>query len=159
MPADAPPAAPAAEPATPTPGAAPAAGQLDAAALRRLWPEVLEIVKLASRRTKALLDNAQITGASGELVTLSAPVALARMISDDSNTSILRDALTKVVGGTVADRRGARERTRRVGRRTITRGAAPAARDVPPEPDPRDDPDFEAGAAIRPRSSIPRPRR
>ncbi|HZE49924.1 MAG TPA: DNA polymerase III subunit gamma and tau, partial [Jatrophihabitantaceae bacterium] len=39
------------EPAAPT-------GEIDAAALRRLWPDVLDIVKQASRRTKALLDNA-----------------------------------------------------------------------------------------------------
>ena len=45
----------------PEPAAVPA-GQLDAAALRRLWPDVLEIVKQRSRRTRALLDNAQITG-------------------------------------------------------------------------------------------------
>ena len=86
------PAAPAAESRRPAPEPASAAapGELDAAALRRLWPEVLEIVKQASRRTRALLDNAQITDGGGELVTLAAPRALARMIAEDSNTSVLR---------------------------------------------------------------------
>ncbi len=72
---------------------------LDANALRRLWPEILDVVKLTSRRTRALLETAQITAVNGELVTLSASGALAKMISDESNTSVLRAALTKVVGG------------------------------------------------------------
>ena len=42
-----------------------AVGELDATALRRIWPDVLEVVKRSSRRTRALLDNAQITAAQG----------------------------------------------------------------------------------------------
>ena len=89
-------------PATPAPEpvAAGEPGELDAAALRRLWPEVLDIVKQSSRRTRALLDNAQITTTTGELINLAAPAALAKMLADESNTSVLRAALTKVVGGT-----------------------------------------------------------
>ena len=111
-------------------------GELDAAALRRLWPETLEVVKQASRRTRALLDNAQITEVAGELVTLSAPGALAKMIAEDSNTSVLRAALTKVVGGEW---------------KVAVSGAAPAAAPEPAqrgrgaEPDPRDDADFDPG--------------
>ena len=30
-------------------------------ALRRIWPEVLEAVKRSSRRTRALLDGAQVS--------------------------------------------------------------------------------------------------
>ncbi|PZS28287.1 MAG: DNA polymerase III subunit gamma/tau [Pseudonocardiales bacterium] len=114
-------------------------GELDAAALRRLWPEVLDIVKLSSRRTRALLDNAQITAAVGDLITLSAPAALAKMLADESNTSVLRTALTKVVGGTWridVDGSGS---------------TGPAAVEAPepaqrpgPEPDPRDDTEIEA---------------
>src|SRR5581483_1849717 len=92
------PAPPPAE-AAPEPAPASAPGALDSAALRRLWPEVLDVVKQGSRRTRALLDNAQITEVAGERVTLSAPTALAKMISEDSNTAALRTALTKVVGG------------------------------------------------------------
>ena len=61
--------------------------------------DVLEVVKRSSRRTRALLDNAQITAAQGVQVTLGAPAALAKMINEDSNTSVLRAALTEVVGG------------------------------------------------------------
>ena len=60
---------------------------------------MLEIVKHGSRRTRALLDNAQIVDVDGELVTLAAPAALATMIAEDSNTAVLRQALSKVVGG------------------------------------------------------------
>ncbi|HEV7193708.1 MAG TPA: DNA polymerase III subunit gamma and tau [Jatrophihabitantaceae bacterium] len=149
-----PPAAPAPPDAVaPMPAVAPAEaaspGILDATALRRLWPEVLETVKQSSRRTRALLDNAQITNAVGELVTLAAPSALARMISEDSNTSVLRQALTKVVGGEwridVEPANGAASSPAAPAATT----GAPAATvaEPPPEPDPRDDadPDDEPG--------------
>jgi DNA polymerase-3 subunit gamma/tau len=127
--------APSAQPVAEPPAAQPpppAAGGLDAAALRRVWPEVLEVVKQASRRARALLDNAQIVDVAGELVHLSAPAALARMIADESNTSILREALTRVVGGTW------RVDVRPEGA-APARGAGPPATPPPPEPDPRDD--------------------
>ena len=110
--------------------------------LRRLWPEVLEVVKEASRRTRALLDNAQITAVDGELVSLGAPAALAKMIAEDSNTSACAAALTKVVGGewrvaVDGPAPGGRDGCAQRGR---------AARGSAPEPDPRDDADFEADA-------------
>ncbi|MBE7189089.1 DNA polymerase III subunit gamma/tau, partial [Jatrophihabitans endophyticus] len=149
------PVVPAPESAAPreAPVAPAAPGTLDAAALRRLWPEVLEVVKDASRRTRALLDNAQITSVEGELVRLEAPKALAKMIAEDSNTSVLRAALTKVVGGDwkidVAPAGtppppsgdGASDGE---GHGGSGGDNAPAARRPEPEPDPRDDPDFEA---------------
>jgi DNA polymerase-3 subunit gamma/tau len=89
------PAAP--EPAAPEPAAA---GQPDSSGLRRLWPDVLDQVRRQSRRTRALLDNAAIARVDGNLITLSATSApLAKMISDDSNLSVLRAALDSVVGG------------------------------------------------------------
>lgn len=116
---------------------------LDAAALRRLWPEILEVVKDSSRTARALLDNAQITDAEGELVTLSSSGPLAKMIAEDRNTSVLKAAMTKVVGGSW---------------RIQVVGAAPGASAAPaqgargrsaaasaPEPDPRDDEPEPAG--------------
>jgi DNA polymerase-3 subunit gamma/tau len=114
-------------------------GALDASALRRLWPEVLEVVKQSSRRTRALLDNAQITAVSGELVTLAAPGALAKMIAEESNTSVLRAALTKVVGGDWkigVDGAAAAA----PGGDAARRGPSGPQSD---EPDPRDDADYE----------------
>jgi DNA polymerase-3 subunit gamma/tau len=144
-----------AQPAASEAVAAPA-GELDAAALRRLWPEVLDVVKQSSRRTRALLDNAQITTATGDLVTLAAPAALAKMISDDSNTSVLQAALTQVVGGSW--RIAVDPDAASVGAATSAdaphRPVAPAAarstpptsktKQAPPEPDPRDDTDLDA---------------
>jgi len=106
------------------------AGAVDAAAIRRLWPEVLDIVKQASRRTRALLDNAQVASLDGDQLTLSATTApLVKMIGDESNTELLRSALASVVGGTW--------------RVTVELAGAPAADPTPhepqPEPDPRDD--------------------
>jgi DNA polymerase-3 subunit gamma/tau len=85
---------------SPAPDTPPAAstGAIDAAALRRLWPEVLDIVK-SHRRTRALLDNAQLMDLTGDTVRISAPRALAAMIAEESNLSVLRAALTKLVGG------------------------------------------------------------
>ena len=83
--------------------AAPASttGPVDAAALRRLWPDVLDVVKQSSRRTRALLDNAQVATLDVDRVTLSAPTApLAKMIGDDANIELLRTALARVIGGT-----------------------------------------------------------
>jgi DNA polymerase-3 subunit gamma/tau len=145
------PAAPATDEPADRPADAPAAtadepagdrGVLDATALRRLWPEVLEIVKQGSRRTRALLDNAQIVEVAGELVTLAAPNALARMISEDSNTGTLRQALTKVVGGQWrVDIRPENGDVPAPGR-----GQPPAT----PDPDPRDDTEPESQSTRAP---------
>jgi DNA polymerase-3 subunit gamma/tau len=144
---------PAPAPPTPTPAPAPAVagGQIDAAALRRLWPDLLEVVKQRSRRTRALLDNAQVTGSDGSTVTLTAPPALARMIGEDSNTAVLREALTQVVGGSwqVAVEAGTVAPVAPVSETSAP--AAPSARPIrAPEPDPRDDtdePDDDPAAA------------
>jgi DNA polymerase-3 subunit gamma/tau len=138
------------EPAKPEPAKpverATAPGALDAAALRRLWPEVLEVVKQASRRTRALLDNAQISAVDGELVSLTAPGALAKMIGEESNTAVLRAALTKVVGGEwkIAVDGAA---TSSADESTRSRSSAPG------EPDPRDD----AGYDPQPSAAAPAP--
>jgi DNA polymerase-3 subunit gamma/tau len=75
-------------------------GTIDSAAMRRLWPAVLDRVKQRSRRTRALLDNAQVGGVKGNDISLLATSAtLAKMIGDDSNVEHLRAALTEEIGG------------------------------------------------------------
>jgi DNA polymerase-3 subunit gamma/tau len=98
--------------------------------LRALWPEIIDVVKAASRRTRALLDNAQITSVEGETVSLAAPGALAKMIAEESNVDVLRSALTKVVGGSwrIA-----------VGNGAVATAAEPVTPAAEPEADPRDD--------------------
>ena len=137
-------------PVAPEPAPEPA-GQLDAAALRRLWPDVLEIVKQTSRRTRALLDNAQITGCDGSQVTLAAPAALAKMIAEDSNTTVLRDALTQAVGGTWQVAVEAGTGAEPLPSAEPQGGASSSAR-APrsPEPDPRDDLDESETASSAP---------
>jgi DNA polymerase-3 subunit gamma/tau len=110
-PVSAPPAAagavsepPAAAPgqAVPAPAAAtqPPGDVPDSAGLRRLWPDVLDQVRARSRRTRALLDNASISTVDATVIKLAATsAAIAKMISDESNLSVLRDSLAAVIGG------------------------------------------------------------
>jgi DNA polymerase-3 subunit gamma/tau len=113
------PAAPVAEPTV-------AAGGADSASLRRVWPDVLEQVKARSRRTRALLDNASITGVKATVITLGATSApIAKMIAEESNLSVLRDALVAVVGGGW---------TIEVGSDTLDGSATGSTTDAPAEP-------------------------
>jgi DNA polymerase III subunit gamma/tau len=106
----------------------PESGAIDAAAVRRLWPEVLDVVKQSSKRTRALLDNAQVTSVNGDRLTLAAPTtALAKMISEDGTIELVRTALTSIVGGTWQVE-------------VDTDGGNPARANPPDESDPRDEP-------------------
>ncbi|HLY33184.1 MAG TPA: DNA polymerase III subunit gamma/tau, partial [Jatrophihabitantaceae bacterium] len=139
---------PAAEPAAPAapPPVARESGQLDAAALRRLWPDVLDVVKQSSRRTRALLDNAQITTVDGDVITLAAPPALAKMIAEESNSAALVSALSQVVGGswriavdTVAAPSAGPARPATASPAVSSAAPPTASQAAQPEPDPRDD--------------------
>jgi DNA polymerase-3 subunit gamma/tau len=135
------------EPA-PEPAPRPAAGDvIDAAALRRLWPDVLDVVKQSSRRTRALLHDAQVAAVDGNRLTLSAPsAALAKMIGDDGNTELLRTALTSIVGGTWQvsvgiEGGGPANRPPAAPQSAQSAAPTPAASRPVEEPDPRDDTD------------------
>ncbi|MBV9315746.1 MAG: DNA polymerase III subunit gamma and tau [Pseudonocardia sp.] len=74
-------------------------GALDAAAVRRIWPDVLAVAKDASRSTGALLVNAGIKAVDGGTLVLtigSAP--LARRLSEQRNTDVVSAALHTVLG-------------------------------------------------------------
>ncbi|MEO8888093.1 MAG: DNA polymerase III subunit gamma and tau [Jatrophihabitantaceae bacterium] len=140
--------------AKPSEAAAPSApdpaGQLDAAALRRLWPEVLGIVREASKTTWAMLDGAQVTTASGEVVTLGVAPSLAKRIAEDRNTSLISAAFTKVVGGSwqinvVAEGAGGSGAPAGPAAGSVARSTGPAGREVVPETDPRDDIEYDPG--------------
>lgn len=100
---------PAAVPVAPVVQVAPAAvarpaapGQVDAVALRGLWPEVLIAASRLKRRTEALLRSAgsQINTVDGTEVVITANTAvLAKMLSDSSNTEVVQAAITEVIGG------------------------------------------------------------
>ncbi len=99
-PAPAPPAqAPPAEAPRAQPPAEPTGGTIDAAAVRRIWPEVLEAVKRRSRRTHALLLNATVSAVDGETLVLAiTSVPLARLLSEESNIAQTQAALREVLG-------------------------------------------------------------
>jgi len=96
----------ASEPAGPTPVVAvspvevAAGGGLDAAALRRVWPDVLEAVRARKRGTWTLIAQyAQVATVTGREVTLSfSTPGIARSFATGVNVDVLKDALRQVLG-------------------------------------------------------------
>ncbi|MFC5290755.1 DNA polymerase III subunit gamma and tau [Actinokineospora guangxiensis] len=96
-------------PAAPAPGtadASPAApeppGAMDAAAFRRIWPEVLTAVRTTatSRSTHAMLLPATVHSVDGTTVTVAHPAApLAVRLSEPRNAEAIAQAIGAVVGG------------------------------------------------------------
>jgi DNA polymerase-3 subunit gamma/tau len=102
---------PAAPPPTPEPAAPPGAattspveaassGALDATALRRVWPEVLEAAKARRRTTHAMLAQyAQVVDVRGRTVVLSFEHAgIERQFTKGGNGDVVADALREVLG-------------------------------------------------------------
>ncbi|MGY1664641.1 DNA polymerase III subunit gamma and tau [Geodermatophilus sp. SYSU D00696] len=74
-------------------------GTLTTSDVRRVWPELLAVVKRHKRTTEALLKNAQVHDLANGVLTLStASPALARRIGDDLNKDVLREALNELLG-------------------------------------------------------------
>jgi DNA polymerase-3 subunit gamma/tau len=74
-------------------------GELTTGDVRRVWPELLAVVKRHKRTTEALLKNAQVHELRGGTLVLStASPALARRIGDDLNKDVLREALNELLG-------------------------------------------------------------
>jgi DNA polymerase-3 subunit gamma/tau len=97
-------------------------GELTTTDVRRIWPELLAVVKRHKRTTEALLKNAQVHELAGGVLTLSTQSpALARRISDDLNKDVLREALNELLG--------VRWRVEAV----VEGAATPGAPAVPPE--------------------------
>jgi DNA polymerase III subunit gamma/tau len=107
-------------------------GELDAAGVRRIWPEVLDAVKRRRRTAHALLMNVSVQSVDHGVLTLSiSSVPLSRLLAQDANTDVVRSAVKDVLGvdwrvRVVVDGAPA----------AAGGGAAPAA---PPEEDPRDE--------------------
>ena len=90
--------------AAPAPAAALAAtdvvGAIDVTQVRALWPEVLDAVRASSRRTRALLDSAQVAGIEGNnlrLVMATAP--LVKMLGEPRNADVVTAALGDLLPG------------------------------------------------------------
>jgi DNA polymerase-3 subunit gamma/tau len=86
------PAAAASPPYTPV-------GELDAAAVRRIWPEVLDNVKRRRRTAHALLMNVSVQSVDDGVLTLTiSSIPLSRLLAQDANTEVVRGALKDVLG-------------------------------------------------------------
>jgi DNA polymerase-3 subunit gamma/tau len=78
-----------------------AGGHLDAAAVRRLWPEVLEAIKTRRKMTThALLSvYAQVVAVQGRTITLSfSTEPIRRQYHTGTNEDVLCEALSQVLG-------------------------------------------------------------
>jgi len=138
------PAHPPAEQSGPAHPPAKTGGVTDSVGLRRQWPQIMDRVRERSRRTRALLDNAPIGAVDGTEITLAASSAvIAKMVGEESNLSVLRQALADVVGGgwTIKVSVGAGPAVAPVPGGPADSPAAPAApaASPPPAPPPADD--------------------
>jgi DNA polymerase III subunit gamma/tau len=96
-PADRAPVAPPPPVTTPAPAAS---GAIDAAAVRRLWSELLGAVRKNSRSTEAMLTNATVQSVEGDVVTIAHTAApLARRLGEPRNVDAISAALGEVLGG------------------------------------------------------------
>ena len=80
--------------------AAPTPGQIDVTAVRQIWPEVLDVVKQSSRRTRALLDSAQVASIAGtHLRLVMATPPLVGMLAHADNADVVCAALGQLLPG------------------------------------------------------------
>ena len=77
----------------------PVAGQLDAAAVRRVWQALLDAVREQSRATQALFSNLTASAVEGSTLVLTLPTApLARRLGEERNVDMIKKALRDVLG-------------------------------------------------------------
>ncbi|MGH3869537.1 MAG: DNA polymerase III subunit gamma and tau [Pseudonocardiaceae bacterium] len=77
----------------------PVAGQLDAAAVRRVWQALLDAVREQSRATQALFSNSTASAVEGSTLVLTLPTApLARRLGEERNVEMIKKALRDVLG-------------------------------------------------------------
>ncbi|MGH3903109.1 MAG: DNA polymerase III subunit gamma and tau [Pseudonocardiaceae bacterium] len=82
-----------------TPPEPPAPGQLDAAAVRRVWQALLDEVREQSRAAQVLLSNATASAVERDTLVLTLPTApLARRLADERNVEMIKGALRTVLG-------------------------------------------------------------
>jgi DNA polymerase-3 subunit gamma/tau len=120
---------------------------VDAAAWRTVWPQVMDNIRGASKTVWAMLNGSQVTEVAGDSVTLAVAPSLARRLAAEDNAATIVDAMKRVLAGAwrlVVVPSGA-----------AAASASPATSDASPrppqpvEPDPRDDSE-ESGAGPDP---------
>ncbi|MGY1688823.1 DNA polymerase III subunit gamma and tau [Geodermatophilus sp. SYSU D01105] len=81
------------------PASASGDSELTTSDVRRVWPELLKVVRGHKRTTEALLKSAQVQDLAGGVLTLAATSpALAKMLGDDLNKDVVRQALQELLG-------------------------------------------------------------
>ncbi len=111
-------------PNAPAPSSAP--GEPDAAAVRQMWSTVREKVRDRSKPLYAMLDAAIVRAVDGDTLVLAHPAAsLAKRLTEQHNSDVIRDALKDALGVNwrIRCEVGAGE-------------PRPAAEPLPPEPQP-----------------------
>ncbi|ODR06344.1 DNA polymerase III subunit gamma/tau [Mycolicibacillus koreensis] len=84
---------------TPPPTPTPAAGQPDAAAVRKMWSTVREKVRQRSRTSEVMLAGATVRAVDGTTLVLShESEPLARRLSEQRNADVIADALKDALG-------------------------------------------------------------
>ena len=87
------------EESAPQPVDRPEAAAVGAADVRRVWQEIQEAVKQRKKRTAALLVSATVRAVENDTLVLSIGTApLARLLSEQSNTDVIAEALHAVLG-------------------------------------------------------------
>jgi DNA polymerase-3 subunit gamma/tau len=126
----------------PEPAPPAASGTLDAAAIRRVWPELLSVVRKNSRSTEAMLTNATVHAVDGNTVTVSHTAApLAKRLGEPRNADAIAEALRTVLGGSWLVK--------------TVHAAADAAPAPPPPAEPAPEPTRPAPAPPRPVAAEP----
>jgi DNA polymerase-3 subunit gamma/tau len=96
----APPRSPAASPSSPPPASAPPSTTLDVAALRTLWPSVVDAVRAENAMVGALLGEARPAELEGERLTVALPPGADFTLRKiEANRSLVQTALRRLTGG------------------------------------------------------------
>ncbi|TDK91493.1 DNA polymerase III subunits gamma/tau [Mycobacterium paragordonae] len=94
-----PPQEPAPAPAAAPPPAAAAPGELNAAAVRSMWPTVRDKVRERSRTTAVMLSGATVLAVEGDTLVLTHEAApLAKRLSEQRNADVIVEALKDALG-------------------------------------------------------------
>ena len=81
------------------PDAGPGDGELTTTDVRRIWPELMAVVKRHKRTTEGLMKSAQVHDLAGGTLTLSfTSPALAKMMGEDLNREVLRQSVEELLG-------------------------------------------------------------
>jgi DNA polymerase-3 subunit gamma/tau len=105
--------------------------------MRRLWPQVLELISQSSKTIWAMLEGSQVVASGEGTITLSVAPSLAKRLGDERNVGVIANAVTSLIGGTW-----------RVDVQPASAKPAPAAPRV--DADPRDEVEYEAAPAAPP---------